>query len=76
MRIFVHCHTSSGDVSSRLGRPDYSYYFILEKYLPVLNRIGDVVIVNDPYEEVDSLYDEARAEDRVSAGLGVRAHSR
>jgi len=49
-------------VAGNLGQPEYSYYFILEKYLPVLCLIGEVVFVTDPAAQVDSLFDQAQAE--------------
>jgi glycosyltransferase involved in cell wall biosynthesis len=61
MKIIVYCRTSAGSVKNKLGLPDYSYYFILEKYLPVLERLGEVVMVDEPEQEVDNIYDRARA---------------
>ncbi|MEM1155500.1 MAG: glycosyltransferase [Pseudomonadota bacterium] len=59
--IIVFSETSEKTVQSKLGSADYSYYFILEKYLPLLSRIGEVKQVDDPAIEVDSIYAAAQA---------------
>lgn len=61
MRIIVYSETTAATVGGNLGRPEYSYYFILNKYLPVLSRLGDVIHVQDPQREVDTLFQEAAA---------------
>lgn len=69
MLILVYSETTASNVAGNLGRAEYSYYFILEKYLPVLCTLGEVVLVNDPAREVDDLYDEACAAGRKSVFL-------
>jgi glycosyltransferase involved in cell wall biosynthesis len=59
MIIIVYSGTVAGSVSHDLGKADYSYYFILEKYLPVLRKLGEVRFVNDPASEVDDIYHAA-----------------
>ena len=44
-----------------MGQAEYSYYFILEKYLPLLTKMGEIHYVSDPAMEVDELYSLARA---------------
>jgi len=61
MQILVYSETTSVTVAGNLGNPEYSYYFILEKYLPLLCDLGEVVCVEEPGREVDALYDEALA---------------
>ena len=61
MRIIVYSETTAATVGGNLGLPEYSYYFILKKYLPVLNRLGDVCSVQDPPREVDPLFLESAA---------------
>lgn len=66
MKILVYSETTASTVAGNLGRPEYSYFFILDKYLPLLREIGDVVFVEDPARDVDKLYDQAlRAGDSV-----------
>jgi len=69
MRIIVYSETTAATVGGNLGRPEYSYYFILNKYLPVLSRLGEVIHVEDPLLEVDTLFDEAAAAGEPSVFL-------
>ena len=48
MRIIVYSETTASSVGGSLGRPEYSYYFILNKYLPCLSELGEVCHVDDP----------------------------
>jgi len=59
VQIIVYSEVDAATVVDNLGQADYSYYFIFEKYLPVLAAIGDVVPVRDPAVEVDELYEKA-----------------
>ena len=61
MRIIVYSETTAATVGDNLGQPEYSYYFILKKYLPVLSRLGEVIHVEEPQLEVDPLFNEAAA---------------
>lgn len=60
MLIFVYSETTEADIAASLGRPDYSYYFILRAYMPVLEEIGEV-------EVLDSLNEESLAQVNSSA---------
>ncbi|MBN7795192.1 DUF7024 domain-containing protein [Parahaliea mediterranea] len=62
MRILVYSETSGASVAANLGMAEYSYFFILDKYQPVLEQLGRVQRVEDPELEVDALYEEARRE--------------
>ena len=62
MIIIVYSGTGEGTVNDDLGKADYSYYFILEKYLPILHELGQVRFVKDPQREVDEIYTEALAQ--------------
>lgn len=59
MRIIVYSETTAATVGSNLGQPEYSYYFILKKYLPCLSLLGEVCHVEEPASEVDRLFEEA-----------------
>lgn len=61
MRIIVYSETTAATVGGNLGLPEYSYYFILNKYLPVLSKLGEVFHVENPQVEVDALFEEAAA---------------
>ena len=61
MRIIVYSETTAATVGGNLGQPEYSYYFILNKYLPCLSQLGEVRQVTEPAAEVDQLFEEAAA---------------
>jgi glycosyltransferase involved in cell wall biosynthesis len=67
MLIIIHSETNQHTIAQNLGRSEYSYYFVLKEYRPVLERLGRVVEVSDPQTEVDALYLDAlsRGEDCV-----------
>lgn len=58
MLIIIHSETNQHTIAQNLGRSEYSYYFVLKEYRPVLERLGRVVEVLDPQAEVDALYRE------------------
>lgn len=62
MKILVHSKVNEKVIESQLGLPEYSYYFAMREFLPCLAEIGEVVIIEDPKQEVDSLYVKARAD--------------
>ena len=55
MRIIVYSETTAATVGGNLGLPEYSYYFILKKYLPVLSALGEVCYVKEPELEEERL---------------------
>jgi hypothetical protein len=61
MLIIVYSATDASNITSNLGVSEYSYYFVLQKYLPILETLGEVVYVREPALEVDSLYELAIA---------------
>ncbi len=61
MIILVHSETDAGTLAEKLGRAEYSYFFVLRFFRPVLERIGLVIPVADPAREVDRIHDQARA---------------
>ena len=56
MLIIIHSETNKSNIQQNLGRPEYSYYFVLKEFRPVLERIGQVIEVSNPDELVDRLY--------------------
>ncbi len=61
MLIIIHSETNQHTIAQNLGRSEYSYYFVLKEYRPVLERLGRVIEVTDPEHEVDSLYADCLA---------------
>ena len=56
MLIIIYSETNQSNILESLGKPEYSYYFVLKEFRPVLARLGRVVEVTRPDEEVDQLY--------------------
>ena len=59
MRILVYSEVNAETIASSMGLSEYSYYFVLKEFLPVLRSLGEVLIVKDPMQEVDRLHAEA-----------------
>jgi glycosyltransferase involved in cell wall biosynthesis len=82
MKLILYSDINSASIRDNLGNPEYSYYFVLEAFRPVLEQIGAVELVQRPAEEVDAIFDScaARGEDCVfisfsppnAATLGLR----
>jgi glycosyltransferase involved in cell wall biosynthesis len=60
MRILVYSEVNAETIASSMGLSEYSYYFVLKEFLPVLRILGEVLVVKDPMREVDRLYADAR----------------
>ena len=73
MLIIVHSAISDKYISSNLGVPEYSYYFVLKKYLPLLSQLGEVKIVENPADEVDEIYLAARRQNQECVYLSFTA---
>jgi hypothetical protein len=53
--FLVYSPQSSGNIADSMGLADYSYYFVMQRFLPVLQRIGLVIQVRNPALEADRL---------------------
>jgi len=51
--FLVYSPQNSGNIANSMGLADYSYYFVMQRYMPVLRRLGLVIQVRDPLREVD-----------------------
>jgi len=60
MTFIVYSQVSEEKLNGSLGLPEYSYYFVLRGFLPVLRELGQVVVVSNPEQEVDAIYDGCR----------------
>lgn len=61
MRFLVYSEVNAETIAASMGQSEYSYYFVLKEFLPVLRELGDVRVVKDPHAEADALYREASA---------------
>jgi len=56
MIILVHTAFHGENVAANLGQPEYSYYFVLREFRPILEKLGIVIEITDPKREVDVIY--------------------
>ena len=61
MKFLVYSEITAARIASSLGMSEYSYYFVLRDFLPVLQKLGQVVVVENPEVEVDAHYEAACA---------------
>ena len=61
MLFIIYSATDSSSIESSLGLPEYSYYFVLKEFRPMLEKLGRVHLVKCPETEVDPLYDSCQA---------------
>jgi len=62
MKFFVYSETNAQTIAHSLGKPEYSYYFVLKEFLPALQRLGEVIMVTDPAAELAPLIENAGAD--------------
>lgn len=47
MKLVVWSRFSKSTIAGAIGEPEYSYYFVLKEFIPLLERIGSVLLVED-----------------------------
>lgn len=62
MQLIVHTNTAATQIAQQLGRPEYSYRFVLDEFRPLLDELGSVIEVDDPEREVDIIHARCRRE--------------
>ncbi|MDX9688376.1 glycosyltransferase [Halopseudomonas formosensis] len=55
MIILVNSKINSSNIQSSLGKPEYSYYFLLAQLIPAMEQFARVIELESP-EEVDATY--------------------
>lgn len=60
MIIIVHSETNDANIQNNFGMSEYSYYFVLKEFWPVLERLGVVVRVGNPTHDVDPIFRSAQ----------------
>jgi glycosyltransferase involved in cell wall biosynthesis len=48
MKFFLYSSTNAKTIASKLGGVDYSYYFVLKCYVPLLEQFGEVEVLDQP----------------------------
>ena len=51
MKILVYSPLDSRKIETSLGTADYSYYFVMQRYLPLLEEYGEVVVLDSPPDD-------------------------
>ncbi|MDD0844985.1 glycosyltransferase [Pseudomonas sp. Gutcm_11s] len=59
MIILVGSKIDQSSIQAALGKPEYSYFFLLKDFLPALERLGQVISVKS-IEEVNTFYRQYR----------------
>ena len=60
MILLVHTSTAIDQVTQQLGKPEYSYRFVVREFRPLLEELGIVIEIADPLREVDAIYANCR----------------
>lgn len=64
MLFLIYSATNSTTIESSLGFAEYSYYFVLKDFLPMLEKLGEIRIILRPELEVDAIYYACKKEGR------------
>lgn len=60
MKFITFSGINKSNIASNLGQNDYSYFFVLQDFLPLLQQFGEVLVTNN-LEDVDKLYAQLSA---------------
>ena len=60
MKLLTYTSTPARDLHSQLGRPEYSYRFVVQEFRPLLEGMGEVLEMERPEREVDAIYEACR----------------
>ena len=69
MIILVSSKITQSTIQSSLGKPEYSYFFLLKEFLPALQCIGEVITVT--LDQVDTLYQQYREQGQQVIFLSI-----
>ena len=69
VNFIVYSPTGSRTTAESLGVAEYSYGFVLRAFQPLLERFGEVCVVDDPASQVDRLYETHLARGETSLFL-------
>jgi hypothetical protein len=59
--IFAVCaRVDNRSIKSSMGAAEYSYFFVLQRYIPVLGKLGKVVLISDPELQLDDVFRTAK----------------
>ena len=61
MVIIIYSAETDTSITSNLGRPEYSYYFVSKAFRTVLRRLAYVIETSRPENDVDVIYEKCRS---------------
>src|SRR5690606_40751417 len=61
MKILVYSAMNAETILQNFGEPEYSYFFVLREFMPVLQQLGEVEVIEDAARDVDHRYHAAAA---------------
>jgi len=73
MIFIVYATLNSASISDKVGLSEYSYYFVLKAYLPMLEKLGKVVAVDAVDHRIDEIYARAVSRGRDCVFLSFTA---
>lgn len=62
MIFFVYAKETDQSIATNLGLADYSYFFVMKKFIPVLEQLGKVRVIHD-IATVDTQYAQLMRQD-------------
>ncbi|MEM9819881.1 MAG: hypothetical protein AAF985_02370 [Bacteroidota bacterium] len=73
MIILAYTKFSHRNIKENLGKSEYSYYFVLRKFLPVLKTIGEVHLIENPLEDISKYSQQAEEQGKKCVVLAFTA---
>ena len=70
MIILISSKISQADIHASLGKPEYSYFFLMKDFLPALEPLGTVIQVQSR-DEIESLYARYQAQGEAVIFISV-----
>ncbi len=61
VNYILYSETADHNLTRKLGCPEYSYFFVREAFRSLLEPRARTIVVTDPEEEVDAIFDECEA---------------
>ena len=61
MIFALYSELNDSNINRNLGRPQYSYYFLLKSFRRIFEELGQVVMISQPYTQVDKVYETCQS---------------
>ncbi|MEM6899502.1 MAG: glycosyltransferase [Pseudomonadota bacterium] len=60
LHFLVHAVMDESTIAHSIGMPEYSYYFVMQDFIPLLERIGRVTVLKNPENEIESIFKKSQ----------------